>query len=401
MYRKLYVEVDVDKIKNNVKNIINKYNDYEYYIGVVKGNAYGHGAYLSKYLLETGVNYFAVSSLDEAIEVRNYIDKPILCLEPIELEYIDLIIKNDITITVSSIEYYHELIKKDVKGLKVHLKLNTGLNRLGIKTKEEVEEIYNGLITNENIELEGIYTHFATTGVLDKLYDNQVAKFIEITSTIDLKKIKIVHLGRSASLELHPKLDIANGVRLGIMMYGIGQTFRKYNGLKGKLQKIKHNYLRKKDNISKTYDQTDLELNTAISLKTTVMELQHLQVGEFVGYGGTYKASKDTIIAICPIGYADGISLKYRHSKVAINGKKYNIVGVINMGMITIEVDETVHTGDEVTILGNEIDIRTISNVIESTPYVVMTSINPNIPRKYIKDKKVDKIVEEVFYEKK
>lgn len=393
MYRKSYVEVDVNSIQDNVRNIIKKYNDYKYYIGIVKGNSYGHGAYLAKYVLDAGVNYLAISSLDEGIEMRKYVDAPMLCLEPIELEYIDKVIENNITITISSIEYYHELMKLKPKNLKVHIKLNTGMNRLGIDEIEEVEEIYNGLIDNKNIELEGIFTHFSTTGIQDKIYDYQLEKFKSLTSTIDLNRIKIVHLGRSCNLELHPKIDIANGIRMGLIMYGVGQSFRPYKGLRGKLSKLKHDHLVKKYNISKTYESNDLELKTGLALKTKIMEIHKLKKGQVVGYGGTYKAMEDSYVAICPIGYADGISLNFKDSKVSINNKLYDIIGLVNMGMLTIKVDETVKEKDVVTLLGNDIDIKKTSSLIHTTPYVIMTSISQTLPRIYIKDGKVDKII--------
>ena len=394
MYRKTYVSVNVDNIANNVKNIIEKYNDYKYYIGVVKGNAYGHGPYLAKYLVENGINYLAVSSLDEAIEIRKYVDTPILCLEPIELEYINQILENNITITISSIDYLHELLKLNVKGLKVHLKLNTGMNRLGIDEIFEVEEVYNTLINNKDIELEGIYTHFSTTGIQDKIYDYQLEKFRKLTSTIDLTKIKIVHLGRSSILELHPKIEEANGVRIGLIMYGIGQTFRTYKGFKGYLRKLKHNYILNKYDISPTYESNDIKLLPGFSLKTNIMELHKIKKGQAVGYGGSFKASKDSYIAVCPVGYADGLSLDYKCSKVSINNNLYNIVGIVNMGMITVEVDENVRLGDEVTIIGDNINIKELSSLVHLTPYVVMASINTKLPRYYIKNGKIDKKID-------
>ena len=107
MYRKTYVEINIDNLKNNVENIINYYNDYKYYFGVVKGNCYGHGVtYVINELIESGVNYLAVSSLEEALEIRKINKKiPILSLEPIALEYIDICIKNNITITVHDYNY--------------------------------------------------------------------------------------------------------------------------------------------------------------------------------------------------------------------------------------------------------------------------------------------------------
>lgn len=391
MYRKAYVEIDVDKIQNNIRNVIKKYDDYKYYIGVVKGNCYGHGPYMAKYIVESGINYLAVSSLDEAIEIREYVDTPMMCLEPIEIAYLPKAIELNLAVTVSSVDYYREMIKHKLKGLKVHMKLNTGMNRLGIDEIEEVEEIYNGLMKNKDITLEGIFTHFSTTGIQDTIFDYQLNKFRELTSTIDLKKIKMIHLGRSSTLEVHPKIDIANGIRLGIIMYGIGQTFRKYEGFKGKLRKIKHDYIVKKYKISKTYEENDLKIETGMSLKATVMEVNRLKKGQFVGYGGTYMANKDSYIAICPIGYADGLLLNYKDCKVSINNNLYNIVGSVNMGMLTIEVDSTVKVGDIATIFGENISVKKTSSIVHTIPYVIMTTVNPNLTRIYIKNGKIDK----------
>lgn len=395
MYRKTYIEIDVDKIQNNIEKIVKKYNDYKYYIGVVKGNAYGHGAYLAKYVLDAGINYLAVSSLEEGIEVRNIVKNvPILCLEPIDFEDLDVAINNNITITISSMEYFYKIINSKLKKLKVHLKLNTGMNRLGINKIEQVEEIYNSLIDNDNIKLEGIFTHFATTGIQDKIYDTQVERFKYLTSTIDLSKIEVIHLGRSATLELHPKIDIANGIRLGIVMYGVGQTFKEPKNFKDKLRRIKRNYIIKNNNISETYDSNDITFETGLSLKSEILEVHNILKGEFVGYGGTYQTEEDSILAVCPIGYADGLLMGMKDVKVSINGKKYPIVGTINMGMIVIKVDDSVKAGDVVTILGDEVSIKETSMIVHTIPYVLMTTLNPMLPRIYIKNNKVEKIVE-------
>ena len=154
MYRKTYVEVNIDNLKDNVKNIINYYKDYEYYFGVVKGNCYGHGTtYVINELIECGVNYLAVSSLEEALEARKINNEiPILCLEPIRVEYTDICIKNNITMVVHDYNYAKELIGKEIgKKLKIHLKIDSGMNRLGFKDREELNEIYNELKEKENI----------------------------------------------------------------------------------------------------------------------------------------------------------------------------------------------------------------------------------------------------------
>jgi len=166
----------------------------------------------------------------------------ILCLEPISLDYIDEIIKYNISICVSNIEYFNQLkeIKTENK-IKFHLKLNTGMNRLGVSLKKDVIKIFNESQNKDNIELEGIFTHLATSGLYDAQYKNQIENFKQLVADIDLTKIKMVHIGRSTTLEFFPKLDFCNGVRIGILMYGIESTYPKTTGLKNKLRMLKIN----------------------------------------------------------------------------------------------------------------------------------------------------------------
>ena len=282
MYRKTYVEINIDNLKNNVKNIINYYNDYKYYFGVVKGNGYGHGiTYVINELIESGVNYLAVSSLEEALEAREINKKiPILSLEPIRLEYIDICIKNNITITVHDYNYAQELINKKInKKLKIHFKIDSGMNRIGFKEKTELNEIYKELKNKENIEIEGIFTHFATLGINDKEWDNQLEKFKEITRNINLKEIPIVHLYKSAAFINHPKLDFANGIRLGIGMYGY-YTKPVYNkkGLKNKIREIKRKLNKRRNNISETTTELPIELKPAFKMYTEIIQVKKIKI---------------------------------------------------------------------------------------------------------------------------
>ena len=203
MYRNVHVEVNTQIIKKNIKNIIKYNNQYKYYIGVVKGNAYGHGLEVSKYMIESGINYLATATLDEALYIRNNVDKniPILILQLVNIEDIDICMKNDLTITISNYAYYQELNKKDFKKLKVHLKIDSGMNILGLNRKDNINDIYH----NHHFILEGIYTHLATIGISDDRFDKQIDRFKELTADIDLKKIDIVHLFSSNAFIIHPK----------------------------------------------------------------------------------------------------------------------------------------------------------------------------------------------------
>lgn len=386
MYRKTYAIIDEDKLKNNIKEIKAKYDNYKYYIGVVKNNAYNHGIKIINSLIEGGINYLAVSSLEEALDARKYNSKiPILCLEVIDLDYIYDCINNNVTITVESLEYLEKLnkIKLDFP-IKIHLKLNTGMNRLGISEVKEVNKCVSIISENKKLILEGIYTHFATSGISDKYYDEQMKKFQELTKDIDLTTIPIVHLGRSLTLVNHDKPDFVNGIRLGIIMYGFSQSIKEDTSLRGKLRAIKRKKLIKKFNISKTYLTNDLNLKTAFSLYSNVMTIKKVKNKEFVGYGANFFADRDIKVAIIPIGYADGVTIKYKN--VSIKGKKYQIIAD-SMDMLMVKVDNTVKIGDKVEIFGENISIREASRNNGCNSYRLFNMITNRVPRIYKKDK--------------
>lgn len=395
MYRKTYVEVNLDNLNKNVRNIVSSFPGYKYYIGVVKGNAYGHGEYISKHIIQNGVNYLAVSSLEEAINVRKYVDKdfPILCLEPISIEFIEDVIKYNVTITVANLDYFKKLSKLKLSSLvKFHLKLNTGMNRLGISSLEDVKYIFN--YKNSNLKFEGIYSHLATNGVYDSLFDRQVEKFKYLTSEIDLSKIEIVHFGKSATLDFFPKFDFCNGVRLGIMMYGVGSTFPSRNGIRSKLSILKYKYIRKKYNLSTPYEESKFSPIQSLSLKSEVVDVHKIGKGESVGYGFSSIIDRDAYIAVLPIGYADGLQLKYSDWKVDINGKKYPVMGSINMGMITVVVDDSVRVGDMATLIDDTDDYKVMARKFGVSPYVLITNLHRELPRVYKCDNEIIEIVE-------
>lgn len=385
MYRNTYVKIENQVLTNNVKEIINYYNNYKYYIGVVKANAYGHGDYIVNDLIKGGINYLAVSSLEEAISIRKYNqDISILSLEPINLEHIDKALDNNITITIESLDYTKELIKKDITNkLNIHIKLDTGMNRLGFTNKSELEETISLINKNKNTYLEGIYTHLGTSGVNDIYYDKQISKFKDLTKDIDLSKIPIIHLNRSITLAHHEKLPFETGTRLGIMMYGFNQSLSEPTGLR----KIKRNFLNKIKGISPTILSNNLNLKTAYSLYTEVMNIKYIKKGDFVGYGANYLAKEDTIIATLPIGYADGMDIKMKY--VSINNQKYPIIGDICMDMTSIKIDNSVKLHDKVEIFGKTISIKSVANNMNTNAYHIFTGITNRVPRIYDDNKEI------------
>lgn len=385
MYRKTYVKINNSVLTDNIKKITKKYSNYNYYIGVVKANAYGHGDYIVNDLIKGGINYLAVSSLEEAISIRKYNKEiPILVLEPISLDYLDIIEENNITITIDTLEYTKSLLEKKLSSkLKVHLKLDTGMNRLGFKVREELNEAVSLLKENNLIILEGIYTHIGTSGISDIYYDKSIETFKYLTRDIDLKEIPIVHLNRSITLVHHEILPFETGVRLGIIMYGFNQSMPNPTGLR----KLKRNLLIKKLGISEAILSNDLDLHTAFSLYTEVISLRKVKKGEYVGYGANYIAKEDMIIATLPIGYNDGIKQEMKY--VSINNKLYEFVGDICMDMVTVRVDDTVKLYDEVEVFGNNITIKDVSRRTNSNAYHILTGITTRVPRIYNDNKEI------------
>ena len=349
MYRKTYANVYLNNIKNNVNKIIEKYNNYKYYIGVVKADSYGHNGYeVVKFIIDGGCNYLAVSSLDEALEIREYFDIPILCLGIINSKYISICEENNIDITVTNLDYLKEI--KD-RNINIHIKIDTGMNRLGVKEKKEFNSMIE-LIKESDLKLKGIYTHIYNATNKENV-DKQIDVFKNITSDVDLNKIDIVHIAQSDTLVNYPKIDFCNGCRLGIIMYGLTNN--------------------------------DLELKNTIELVSEIIEIKKLKKGDTVSYNGTYEASEDEIIGIVSIGYADGVNRHLKGSYVYINNKKYEIIGNICMDMLMVRIDESGKLNDTVYVYKDIEHIKVLSEYLDTIPYELICNISKRVERKYIK----------------
>lgn len=352
MYRNTYLEINLSNITHNVKELIKKYNEYKYYFGVVKADSYGHNDIRTvKAVIDGGCNYLAVATLDEALEIRKHIlDIPILCLGIIPIEYINLCIKSNITVTVSNIQYLQNLLKQNTNNLKVHIKINSGMNRLGTNNKLEFNSMFE-MIKNSNIILEGIYTHIHSAHN-KALTLKQFENFENITSDIDLNNIPIVHLYASEATTNFSKLSYANACRLGIAMYGFTEN-------------------------------KDLHLLPTFSLYSEVIQINEVE-NDTVGYNAAYLTKGKEHIAVIPIGYADGIIRKNTGRHVYINNNLYPIVGNICMDMLFVKVDDSVEVGDQVIIIKDIEHIRKIAKHLDTIPYEIMCSISKRIPRIYL-----------------
>lgn len=348
MYRNTYAKINLSNIYDNILNIKNRY-DYEYYIAVVKANCYGHGLKAIEPMIKAGCNYLAVATLDEALEVRAlYPNIPVLCLGVVYKKDLNVCYENNITITVNSKEYFSEI--KDLNiPLKIHLKLNTGMNRLGLKDVNDVNDCIKW-IEESRYQLEGIYTHiFNPNSEFDT--NRQFEKFEKLCENIDLSKVKIVHVAASDTLTKYPKPQYVNGVRLGIIMYGFNDI---------------------------------LNLKSTFSLYSTIAQVNNITTTEKVGYNGLYIPKQDEHIGVVQIGYADGIIRAYTGNNVFINDKEYQIVGNVCMDMLFVQTDEQIKEYQEVVLLKDNNHIIDTANHLKTIPYEILCSISNRVPRIYV-----------------
>ena len=370
MFRKTYLEIDLDALKYNISEITGKYSEYKYYFGVVKANAYGAGIYAVNAMVKSGINYIAVSSLEEALAVREINrDIPILVLEPICFEGLNTAAQNNITVTVDNKDYFDKILKEKIK-IKFHIKVDCGMNRFGLTDKNDVQYIVDN--ANENTVLEGIFTQLSSGA--GERYKKQISLFLERTRLIDLSKIKIVHIDRSLTLEQHKKLDFANGVRLGIVMYGFAKVPPALSLKRKIINKITG---------KKPPEPSKLNLKNVIRFYTQVLEIKEIKPGDSVGYGGMFDSKKTAYVAVLPYGFAD-FSLIGK-TCVYIGGKQRNII-VNYMDVTAAVVDNDVKPGDKVEIFGENISVRQASRQANVNVYKLITSITNRVPRIYIED---------------
>ena len=379
MQRNTYIKIDLDRLRNNIKEIVKNYK-YKYYIGVVKNNCYHHGLKSIKTMEEAGINYFAVSSLEEAIRLRTYTNKSILCLEPISLDNILDIENQDITITIDNVNYLKKLQELDLfTDIKIHLALDTGMQRLGLTSNKDVLKCIDIINNNKHLVLEGIYTHFASSGVLNTSYDDAIKRFKELTLNVDLDEIKMIHMDRSLTMVQHEKIPFTNSVRLGIIMYGFNGSIKEDKSLKGIIRRIKRNYIQKKLNISKTILENNLNLNTCMSFYTEVMSVRKVLKNSYVGYN-RFKIKEDGYILTLPVGYGDGVNKNYKY--VSINNKLYEIVSD-SMDMIMVYSDQLFDIGTKVEIFGDNISIRSVCNRLNINSYHLFNMISDRVNIEY------------------
>lgn len=341
------IEINLKNVVDNCRNIKDKFPGYKYYMGVVKSDAYGLGMKAIKEISKE-MDYLVVGNIDEAISVRrSKIDSPILVLLPIVYSEAKKYEKYNITATLDSLEVLDDI--KDF-NIKVHLKLNTGMNRFGLSNKEEVIEACTR-IKNSNLVLEGIYTHLYSAGNKE-ITNNQIKLFNEFVTSVDYKNIPIIHLSQSEGLVKNPKIDIATGVRVGDLMYGL-------------------------------CDKEELGFKSTFSLTSNLRTINKILKGQTVGYDGAFKCEEDEYIGIIPIGYSHGITKKQVGTKVIIRNREYEIIAN-TMNVTFIKVDDKVKVNDKVYVYKDISHIMKLSEELNTVPQEPMLLLK-NIKKVYVR----------------
>lgn len=391
-----WVEINLKSLNKNlqfIKKYINSYSnssknrqDFKSIpriMMVVKANAYGHGLLeVSKNALKSGVDYLGVALVQEGLKLRDGgIIAPILCLGSHASEKIKDAVYNDIQLSVTSLEsakLISNLCDSINKSCKVHIKIDTGMNRIGINYRAAVQEII--LISKmPNLIIEGVFTHFACASKKDDSFTlAQWERFNKIIN--ELKKvcpdIKTYHSANSAAFIRYPNMYL-DMVRLGILAYGInplGDDYKEFCdgkavGLLGNLEPV-------------------------LSLKAKISFLKRVDAGEQISYCGTYKTKRESIIATIPIGYADGYSWNFSNkSYVIFNDCVAPIVGNITMDQLMIDITDcsgakNAKIGDEVILIGKseskKITASRLADLIGTISYEIVCMIGDRIPRIYI-----------------
>ncbi|HBG7379216.1 alanine racemase [Clostridioides difficile] len=371
-----WAEINLDNLRFNLNNIKNLLEEDIKICGVIKADAYGHGAVeVAKLLEKEKVDYLAVARTAEGIELRqNGITLPILNLGYTPDEAFEDSIKNKITMTVYSLETaqkINEIAKSLGEKACVHVKIDSGMTRIGFQPNEEsVQEIIE-LNKLEYIDLEGMFTHFATADEVSKEYTYKQAnnyKFMSDKLDEAGVKIAIKHVSNSAAIMDCPDLRL-NMVRAGIILYGHYPS----------------------DDVFKDR----LELRPAMKLKSKIGHIKQVEPGVGISYGLKYTTTGKETIATVPIGYADGFTRIQKNPKVLIKGEVFDVVGRICMDQIMVRIDKDIDikVGDEVILFGEgEVTAERIAKDLGTINYEVLCMISRRVDRVYMENNELVQI---------
>lgn len=363
-YRSTYLNVDLNAIVSNFQ-VFQTLHPNKTVMPVVKANGYGLGSIkIARQLMENGAEFFAVATLDEAIELRMHgINAKILVLGVIPTYNINKAIQHRVAITVPSKVWLAEAIEEiptdNKKDLWLHAKLDTGMGRLGIKDVDEYKEVIDLIQSHDHLVFEGVFTHFACADEPGDSMNKQQAYFEGIVEQVE--KPNYIHSQNSAGA-LMKDSQFCNTVRIGISLYGYYPS----------------EYVKSK---------VKIHLKPSAQWISEVVQTKVLQTGESVSYGSIYTAKEPTKIGIIPVGYADGYPRMMTGFSVNVNGYQCEVIGKVCMDQTIIKIPEEVNTGDKVILMDHHSDSRQSAEALgrqqQTINYEVLCRLNRRLPRIY------------------
>lgn len=381
-YYRIEADINLDAIRKNIELMRSYIPKGKKLLAVIKANAYGHGAIEVAEALDDLADYYGVACIDEAVELRNAgIKKPILILGMTDESLFEDIVKYDITQTIFTLEQGKALSRAAEecgKTAKLHIKIDTGMNRIGFPCKRESIPDIVEITKQPNLDVEGIFTHYFKADERDKsVAVRQLNDFTQMVKWLEERGVtfSIRHISNSAGIMEMPN-DTYDMVRSGISTYGLYPS-----------------------------DEMDKEacvLYPAMELKSHVTCVKTVKSGETIGYGGTYTLSGDKRIATIGVGYADGYPRALSNQgRMLIHGEYAPIVGRVCMDQTMIDVSgiQNVKVGDEVVLVGTQgnrqLSVEELSGMSASFNYEFVCDINRRVPRIFYRD---GKVVEEKNY---
>lgn len=357
--------INLEAIKRNVQHLKEHLKTGVQIIAVVKANAYGHGdVEVAATAIEAGASMLAVATPEEALHIRKHFPNiDILILGYAPVSFAPYAAKENITLTVFSSDWVDQVKALTLSNpLKLHMKIDTGMGRIGVTTLEDLMNLYKAISSSSNLLVDGVFTHFATADEEDETYFNhQVSKFEQFISSLPVKP-RIVHAANTATMLVKDQRLQYDAVRFGISMYGLAPS---------------------------AFVKTKLPfpLQPAFSLETELVEVKLIQPGQSIGYGATFTATEPSYIGTIPIGYADGLIRKYSGQHVLVNGTRAPIIGRICMDQCMILLPAAYNIGEKVTLIGkqqnDEITIDEWAEKVETINYEVPCIITSRVPRIY------------------
>lgn len=367
-----WVEIDLSALQRNVTKIRASLPQGVKYISVVKADAYGHGLYASAAtLMKAGIDMFAVATVYEAAEIRQLSpDFPILVLSAVLPEEEAYLVDCNLAVTVSTLEEvkrYNKLGELSRKPIAIHLKIDSGMGRLGV-WHEDVQELWKEIIHSPYLHLQGVMTHFASSEKDKEWTQTQRNVFIKTIIALpglDLKKVW-VHADNSAGIDTFIENTVFNSVRIGLLQYGISPIINA--------------------------DVRGIEVEPVLSFYARLGIIKNLPQGTPISYGKTYVLDKDTRVGIVTAGYADGIPLPMSNKgSVLIEGKRCKILGRVAMDQMIVDLSECPHANMGNTVFlfgkdssqGKEIHIHEFSQWADSMPWEILCSLSKRVRRVY------------------